>query len=116
MIHESNPNYNAIAAEQFKYDNPKYGMSCGHAQPFWDIARKADYGDLILCQQCNRYYAKIKNMAWVCLDRFSKGETQESLKKLTFSSNAPKGGRNNHLGGFRAGDYYLTHVECRVTD
>lgn len=112
MIHEpKNPDFNAIAAAQKRYNNPKYACHCGHSQAFWATARKAEFGDQILCEICNRYFAKIKNMAWVIPDT-EQGNKPTYIRK----------GRSNHLGeggsaknSFKISDYYLTHVECRVT-
>lgn len=112
MIHEpKNPDYNAIAAEQQKYDNPKFVHSCGHSKVFWETARKAEFGDQILCETCNRYFAKIKNMAWVIPSK-TEGNKYAYIRK----------GHSNHLGdggrernSFKISDYYITHVECRVT-
>ena len=57
-----NPDFQAII-ERDKFISAGGTVCCGH--DFWDEAKKLDYGDVILCGQCNTYYAKIKHMPWL---------------------------------------------------
>ena len=112
-----NPNYKEVAERneginRYRHTNSKIPI-CGH--DFWDTARTMDYGDVVLCQRCQVYYAKIKNMPWVVKpskDFHWRGSRLVSLVFGTFHT--------NHLGDAanlnRKGDYFMTPVQARVTD
>ncbi len=38
-------------------------LICAH--DFWEQAKLLDYGDVVLCQRCGQYFAKIKHMPWI---------------------------------------------------
>lgn len=72
---------------------------CGH--DFWDAFRKAEFGDVVLCGRCQCYYAKIRNLPWICRPKWD-GQKYET----------------NHLGdGFAFNGYaWAVFVPARVTD
>jgi hypothetical protein len=36
---------------------------CGH--DFWEQVKKLDFGDVIMCNRCHVYYAKIRHLPWL---------------------------------------------------
>jgi hypothetical protein len=77
--------------------------SCAH--DFWDAFRKAEFGDIVLCNRCHCYYAKIKNLPWVTIHK--KWMSNEIMSYGT-----------NHLGdGYVFSDgAWAINVPARVTD
>ena len=69
---------------------------CGH--DFWEQAKKMDFGDIILCNRCNVYYAKIKHLPWIVEEKLG-------------WDNKVVGHHTNHLDGC-----WFTPVTARVTD
>ena len=69
---------------------------CGH--DFWEQAKTMEFGDVIMCNRCHTYYAKIKHLPWLV-------EKKEWL--------GPKvvGYHTNHLDGA-----WFAPVSARVTD
>ncbi len=103
MIHEKNPTYKDIVEQELKYKYPKYECHCGHDEEFWKTVTKAEFGDLVLCNKCNRYFAKIRNLAWVT----KRGNNHLGDKGVDDTLN-----RN---GSKSSSTYYITHVHVRVT-
>lgn len=99
MIHEPNPldpNIIRKIAKRQRYLDSGGRVHCSH--DFWDRAKKAEYGDLLLCGRCQRYFAKIKHLPWVCVE-----------KRSTPSTNHLPGAKDSVIAWF-------TPVEVRVTD
>ncbi len=67
MIIERNPDYKEVVERNKKINHHRATDSfvpcCGH--DFWDDFKKMDYGDVVLCNRCSCYYAKIKHLPWV---------------------------------------------------
>jgi len=36
---------------------------CGH--DFWDQVKRMEFGDVVMCNRCHVYYAKIKHLPWL---------------------------------------------------
>jgi hypothetical protein len=53
------PNY----FEVIENAEAKKTLVCKH--DFWEKAVMMDFGDVILCQRCNQYFAKIKHIPWL---------------------------------------------------
>jgi len=53
------PDYNDVIQSA----TMKGQLICQH--DFWDQANLMNYGDIILCQRCGQYFAKVKHMIWV---------------------------------------------------
>lgn len=68
MIHEPklSPTILRDVAAMQQYVDEGGTVHCGH--DFWGRAEKAEYGDLLLCGACHRYYAKVKHLPWVTLE------------------------------------------------
>ena len=62
MVIEKKPDYNAIIARQ-DYLDEGGKVCCGH--DFWGDIKKVNYGDVILCGACHRYFTKIKHIVWI---------------------------------------------------
>jgi hypothetical protein len=106
MIHEprdaAEKHYDkAIATQELK---DKWlegkGISCGH--DFWEQAKKAEFGDILLCTCCHQYFAKIKNLPWIIRRRKS---FACSRSKFTYPPHS------NHLDGA-----WFTPIDVRLTD
>lgn len=99
MIHEPkslSPDLIRKIAERQRYLDSGGIVHCGH--DFWGVAKTAEYGDLLLCGRCQRYFAKVKHLPWVCVE-----------KEFTPST--------NHLPAAKdAAEAWFMPVEVRVTD
>ena len=103
IINGKNPNM-AKAVERNKKINHlantnSFVPCCGH--DFWETAKTLDYGDVIMCNRCHVYYAKIKHLPWLV----------EEKGYGTYRSREAKGYHTNHLGGA-----WFVPVPARVTD
>lgn len=66
MIHEPktlSQNDLKDVVERQKYKDSGGIIHCGH--DFWDSVKGANYGDVLLCNRCHQYFAKIKHLPWV---------------------------------------------------
>ncbi len=68
---------------------------CGH--DFWEQVKKLDFGDVIMCNRCHVYYAKIRHLPWLV-----KGKNYG-----TFQTEP----RTSHCGGV-----WMAPLMARVTD
>jgi hypothetical protein len=114
MIHEprdaAEKHYDDVVKQQ-EYKDKGGSISCGH--DFWEQAKKADFGDILLCTRCHQYFAKIKNLPWIV--KRHKPWSDLFIKKPSGITYPPK---NNHLGdGFVfKGSAWFIPVHVRVTD
>ena len=69
---------------------------CGH--DFWKQAKTMEFGDIILCNRCKVYYAKIKHLPWI-------------VEEKQIVSGKIVGHHTNHLDGS-----WFVPVTARVTD
>lgn len=64
-VHEpKKPNYKEAI------ENAKKDICCGHSKFFWKTFKTCPFGDVILCDQCNQYFAVIKAMPWLVKQDF----------------------------------------------
>lgn len=61
IVEGKKPDYNDII-ESTKMQRQ---LVCQH--DFWDKTKFLDYGDIILCQRCSQYFAKVKHL--ICVVR-----------------------------------------------
>jgi hypothetical protein len=40
---------------------------CGH--DFWEQVKNMEFGDVIMCNRCHTYYAKIKHLPWLIKEK-----------------------------------------------
>lgn len=72
---------------------------CGH--DWWEQMKTAEFGDVIMCNMCHVYYAKIKHLPWIVEE---KGYGESWNPK-------PKGYHTHHLNGA-----WFVPIPARVTD
>lgn len=70
---------------------------CGH--DFWDEVKKLEFGDVIMCNRCHTYYAKIKHLPWL-IDHKGKYKGWTHQPAVT-----------HHLSGV-----WMAPIGARVTD
>ena len=100
ILNGKNPNM-AAAAERNRLINEHAHTNsrspcCGH--DFWEQAKTMEFGDIIMCNRCHVYYAKIKHLPWI-------------TEKKAWMKNEIYGYGTNHLDGA-----WFTPVSARVTD
>lgn len=72
IINGTNPNLSeAIARAEIIAQKHREGGSgypcCGH--DFWDQVKRMEFGDVVMCNTCHVYYAKIKHLPWLIKEK-----------------------------------------------
>ena len=49
-------------------------ISCGH--DFWEIAKLADFGEVVHCKRCNQFFVKAKVLVWLTDDCYASFTTK----------------------------------------
>lgn len=116
MIYDGkNPNYAEVVKYQ-KYKDKGGSISCGH--DFWEQARKMEFGDVVLCNQCHQYFAKIRHMPWITL-RYKWLEPKTPANLQSIGTNHLGYRQTRATGDYmfqRKEEYFMTPVHVRVTD
>ena len=84
--------------------NDGCGINCGHSKDFWQEFKKSQFGDVIYCDRCGQFFARIKTLPWI-LANFSckQDRSKEKEPRCGYST--------NHLT-----DSWACPVEARITD
>jgi phage terminase large subunit GpA-like protein len=100
ILNGKNPNM-AAAVDRNRQINASHHTRgpfpcCGH--DFWEQAKTMEFGDIIMCNRCHCYYAKIKHLPWL-------------VENKVWMTNEIRGYSTNHLSGC-----WFAPVSARVTD
>jgi hypothetical protein len=118
----SNPNWAEVADrnEAINHHNATNSKvpCCGH--DFWAQTKIMDFGDVVLCNRCQVYYAKIKHLPWIV--KPSKGFRWQGNKLITYlfgnyhTNHLGFRGKNADYNFNRKDEYFMVAVPARVTD
>ena len=96
IINSSNPDDLKDAIERAEWINARTNLTaCGH--DFWGQLKTMDWGDVIMCNVCHHFFAKIKHLPWLI-----KGKDYGTFKT------EPK--------TYHQDDVWLVRVPVRITD